>query len=456
MDLVILTNGPGELTTWVYPVLARLSQRWRSYKSTQSTQSTSMLRQAEVSDDLPSLRISVVLSPCSHASGQEAAIAQTYPGVDRVLSADRFMAFLLRGKTPDPNWDWHQRGVVVFLGGDQIFPVIIAKRLGYAAIVYAEWEARWLGWVDHFAVRNQQVAAAIPARHQQKISIVGDLMVDRQVVAAPTVQGNQNNLDLSSRSLNPEPGVTQPDQANLIVFMPGSKSMKLQQGVPLCLGIADRLAQQYPALKFAIALAPTLSAQQLSTYAQPSQVVDLVAGSTAQLSHQAQKSDLITLAGTKVEIYTQFPAHDLLQRATLCLTTVGANTAQLAALAVPMVVLLPTNQLDAMRAWDGLWGLLANLPLLGGSLAKLINRIVLLKLDHKHLAWPNIWAGAEVVPERVGYLTPELVVEQTITPLLENPARLVDMRAKLRSLCGEPGAADRIVDLIGKYLNLTI
>jgi lipid-A-disaccharide synthase len=38
----------------------------------------------------------------------------------------------------------------------------------------------------------------------------------------------------------------------------------------------------------------------------------------------------------------------------LCLTTVGANTAELGSLAVPMIVLLPTQQLDAMRAWDGL------------------------------------------------------------------------------------------------------
>jgi lipid-A-disaccharide synthase len=56
---------------------------------------------------------------------------------------------------------------------------------------------------------------------------------------------------------------------------------------------------------------------------------------------------------------------------------VGANTAELGALAVPMIVLLPTQQLDAMRSWDGLPGLLANLPVLGSSFAKAINWIIM-------------------------------------------------------------------------------
>jgi lipid A disaccharide synthetase len=546
MDLIILANGPGELTTWVYPVLERLHQRYGCYderwRSPQTNFQSSSAQSAAAEIDKPPLRISIVLSPCSHASGQEAAIAMTYPGVDRVLPAENFMAFLLTGKTPandasnsgEPNdlsdrgdrrdhndlsersdrdvqsnhsnhadhnnWHWHKRGLVLFLGGDQLFPVIIAKRLGYASIIYAEWEARWLNWVDHFAVRNQQVAAAIPAKFAHKVTIVGDLMVDRQLVQSPQTITESNraaNIEQDSDRANKIIAIEQktktsdanntndPTAAKLIVFMPGSKSMKLQQGVPLCLGIADRLKQHDQAIKFAIALAPTLTPQKLSEYAKPSKIVDLVSGSTAQLvtrliqeqvinqqpvqqslsspllsdqtnTQAKEQHSLITPAGTEVEIYTKFPAHDLLSRSTLCVTTIGANTAQLAALAVPMIVLLPTNQLDAMRAWDGLWGLLASLPLIGGSVAKLINRIVLFGLRNKRLAWPNIWANTEVVPERIGYLTPTLVVDEMILPLLENPARLAEMSAKLRSLCGRPGAADRIVDLIGKYLDLEI
>ncbi len=141
VDILILSNGPGEVTTWVRPVVRALRQQF--------------------GDDRNQVRISVVLSPCSNASGKEAAIALSYPEVDRVQAAEHFWQFLLWGKTID-NWDWRSRGVVVFLGGDQIFPVVIGKKLGYRTVVYAEWEARWHNWIDRFGVMKPEVAARVP------------------------------------------------------------------------------------------------------------------------------------------------------------------------------------------------------------------------------------------------------------------------------------------------------
>ncbi|HEY9807627.1 MAG TPA: hypothetical protein V6D04_13740, partial [Candidatus Obscuribacterales bacterium] len=90
VDILILSNGPGELATWVKPVVRAL--------------------RAKLGDDRAQVRISVVLSPCPNASGQEAAIAQSYPEVDRVQAAEHFFPFLLSGKTI-ANWDWRDRGV---------------------------------------------------------------------------------------------------------------------------------------------------------------------------------------------------------------------------------------------------------------------------------------------------------------------------------------------------------
>lgn len=55
--------------------------------------------------------------------------------------------------------------------------------------------------------------------------------------------------------------------------------------------------------------------------------------------------------GLNVELWQENPAYELLSQCSICLTTVGANTAELGALGVPMIVLLPTQQLDAMRSW---------------------------------------------------------------------------------------------------------
>lgn len=52
-----------------------------------------------------------------------------------------------------------------------------------------------------------------------------------------------------------------------------------------------------------------------------------------------------------------------------------------------MIILLPTQQLDTMRPWDGLTVLLANFPLFGSGFAKIVNYLF---LRHSGLLeWPT-------------------------------------------------------------------
>lgn len=110
-----------------------------------------------------------------------------------------------------------------------------------------------------------------------------------------------------------------------------------------------------------------------------------------------------------------------------------------------MIVLLPTQQLDAMRSWDGLPGILANLPLLGSSFAKLINWLVLRK--KRLFAWPNIWAQEEIVPELVGNLDPQEIAER-IFNYLEHPQQLAQIRDRLIAVRGNPGASQKIAQIV--------
>lgn len=375
MDLVILSNGVGEVTTWVYPLVRAIAER----------------------KDLL-WRVSVVLAPCSHASGREGEIVRNYPAVARVLPPDRFWDFLLWGKTP--GWDWQPRGVVVFLGGDQFYTLVVGKRLGYKTVVYAEWQARWVPWIDRFALRHPGIGAG------EKGTVIGDLMAD----VAPCT----------------------PLAGNYIVFLPGSKPMKLKVGVPLVLAVADRLRSIYPDLQFYIALAPTLTPQELARYG------GNLAGDT-----------LLSPQGTPVQIYGQFPATALFLGAKLCVTTVGANTAQLAALGVPMLVLVPTNQWDVMRAWDGLAGLASHLPGVGRFISSGINRLVVkqIKQRGKFLSWGNIYAQKPIVPEYIDYLTPDLVTKY-ICQLLDDPAQLERMRQELQAIFPRQRSGLKLLELI--------
>ncbi len=408
-DILILSNAPGELATWVRPVVKALRQ--------------------EFGEDRTQTRISVVLSPCPHSTGEEAAIALNYPQVDRVQAAPDFFAFLLKGKT-SAGWDWYENGIVIFLGGDQFYPLIIGKRLGYKTLIYAEWEARWYRYIDAFAVMNPQVKDKIPAQYQKKCLVVGDLIADivSEVAESPAKL----------------PTAT-------IGLLPGSKPAKLMQGVPLCLAIAEDLSSRQPELEFVLPVAPTINAQIIWHYAQKTNnpLIAQLGNVTAELICEESGSYLLTSGGTKVYLIESFPAYQELLNCKLCVTTVGANTAELGSLGIPMIVLLPTQQLDAMRSWDGIPGLLANLPLLGSGFAKLINILV---LKQKRLfAWPNIWAKKVIVPELVGKLQAAEVAAMIID-YLQNPQKLAKMRQDLLSVRGNPGAATKIAALTAKIL----
>ncbi|QDL10058.1 lipid-A-disaccharide synthase [Brasilonema octagenarum UFV-E1] len=430
-DILILSNGPGEVTTWVRPVVRQLRQ--------------------QLGDDRNKIRISVVLSPCPNSSGKEADIAKSYPEVDRVQSAEHFWQFLLWGKTFE-NWDWYKRGVVVFLGGDQFFSVVIGKRLGYRTVVYAEWDARWYSMIDRFGVMKATVAERVPQKFAHKFSVVGDLMQEAQGLEASEAE----DLGIwGENSSNPPTQHSQPS-TELIGVLPGSKPSKLMQGVPLTLAIAEYVHSKRPQTKFVIPVAPTLDLQTLAKFADPKKnsFVQTFGFSGAslivpKLGTDSERPFLKTGTGLCVQLWTQTPAYDLLSQCCLCLTTVGANTAELGALAVPMIVLLPTQQLDAMRSWDGLPGLLANLPLVGSGFAKMINWLVLRRLGL--LAWPNIWAQEMVVPELVGKLQSQEVGEMVLD-FLAHPEKLAEIRSKLQSIRGEPGAAQKLATLVEEEL----
>ncbi len=420
LDVVILSNGPGEVTTWVKPVVAALRAK------------------CPHSEDL---RISVVLSPCPNATGREADIVRQYPEVDRVQEARHFWGFLLRGKTVD-QWDWSDRGVVLFLGGDQIYPVIIGKRLGYKTVIYAEWFANWHRWVDAFGTLNEIVQQKAPVPYRHKFTVVGDLMGDGQALAA--------DQEAATHALGLTP------ETDLIGLLPGSKRAKLTQGVPLLLATADYVAQRRPQVRFVVPVAPSLDLATLMAYADPEKnpFMAVFQAPMAQLHAATETRPLpviTTQRGTEIALWQPFPAHAITSLCRLCLTTVGANTAELGSLGVPMMVLLPTQQLEAMNAWDGLLGLLVNLPGVGKPLNRLVNRVFLAYVQRRHklFAWPNIWAKREIVPELLGKLDAALVGDLVLA-YLDNPTLLTQMRQDLQRARGTPGAAEKLVDLVLK------
>lgn len=442
LDILILSNGPGELATWVYPVVQAVRQK--------------------LGTNPENVRISLVLSPCPHASGHEAEAAAKISGINRIQAAQYFWDFLIWGKT-QANWEWRSRGLVLFLGGDQFFALWISKRLGYQSLIYAEWEARWLRQIDHFALRR---SLNLPTNYQNKVTVVGDLMVESQALLSPSSQKQiEQSLELT-------------DSTPLIGLLPGSKPIKLHLGVPYMITIAAHLQKLQPQTRFVIPVAPTLSLPALAKYAHPDTNPDfrLISGIAANLvTPNGSLPYLETTTETKIYLWQEIPNYDLLSRCQLCLTTVGANTAELGALAAPMIVLLPQEQLQLKRGIlaDGLGGLMIGIPGLQRWGAVLVFWSMVLQgltwaqawrlftqkpLDWSLVkqglgfrAWPNIWANQEIVPELVGPIDPVNLATE-ISNYLTQPQTLEQMRTKLHEIRGETGAAARIADLADQLL----
>ena len=415
---MFVSNGPGESSTWVRPLAEQLHRQL-------------LFRPRAIHSPL-ALRL--VLVPCPNATGMEAEAAGRWQQFDRIIPAAQFWSLLI---DPARFGHWPGRGVVVFLGGDQFWSVLLSARLGYRHITYAEWVARWPRWNDRIAAMGPDVQRQLPKRFRSRCRVVGDLMAD---------------LSSHARASDPLP------EGEWVALLPGSKPAKLSVGVPFLFDTADRLRVQRPGCRFLLPVAPTTSAEDLLGYLGASnRIAD---GYQASVSEVLPPGDgwpwrrLLTKAGTLIHLQEDPPAHGVLSQCSLALTTVGANTAELGALGVPMIVLVPTQHLGVMQAWDGWMGLLARLPGLRRLIGLLLSAWRM--RNHGLLAWPNISAGRMVVPERVGAITPEQIAVEA-SGWLQHPERLQGQREDLRALRGQPGAvaalAEEVRSLLPKALS---
>ena len=404
--IVLVSNGPGEMSTWVLP-LARELMRQLPLRP-QDPQAACELR--------------LVLVPCPNATGQEDRLAWNWGLFSRVLPARRFWWLLLRPRRHGP---WPRQGVVVFLGGDQFWTVLLSARLGYRHLSYVEWVARWPRWNDRIATMGERAAGRLPSRWRHRSVMVGDLMAD---------------ISATARQEAPLP------EGEWVALLPGSKRAKLQVGVPFLLEAADHLAALRPGCRFLLPVAPTTTVAELLAYAGPANPIARYFGARPP---RWQGEEWITDAGTVIHLLVQHPAHGPLSQCRLALTTVGANTAELGALGLPMIVLVPTQHLHVMQAWDGWLGLLARLPL-----ARRLLGVALTAWRMRHrgfLAWPNISAGRLVVPERVGPITPREIAAEA-AEWLGRPERLAATAAELRQLRGPAGAVAALAGLVRELL----
>jgi len=412
--VVILSNGPGELTTWVNPVIKNLKKEIQTLKSKKHI----------------NFHLRLILVPCPNANGNEYEMAKKWQDLDFVTPAKKFWQLLIK---PSSFIKWPDSGIVVFLGGDQLWSVLLAKRLGYKCLTYAEWKARWPRWNSSIAAMNEKVKKSLPYRYQKKCKIVGDLMADI------------NNEDNYAFEMKKE---------KWLAILPGSKKTKLSIGIPFFLEMADHISKVRSDIKLMIPIAPTTNIKDFLYY--QSNKNPLAKNYSSKIKYIKKLEDSIfhfelhTENNTKIYLISSSPSYQILKQCELAITTVGANTAELAAINLPMIVVLPTQHLNLMNSWDGIFGIIGKIPIINQIISIFVKNWYL--NNKQFFAWPNIKAKRLIVPERIGEIQPKEIADEAIF-LLNNSNLLKDQKLNLMKERGSVGAVKKLTRLIIDSIN---
>ncbi len=407
--VIIITNGPGELSTWVRPIVDNLHKINNSLKE----------------NDKLYFSIRLVLVPCPNATGKEYEVAKSWNKFELVTKAKNFWKLLIR---PKIYAKWPQKGVVIFLGGDQFWSVLLAKRLGYMNITYAEWISRWPKWNNIIAAMNEEVKKKLPKRYKYKCQIIGDLMADIS-------EDNKTSINFKGKKW--------------IALLPGSKKAKLSIGIPFFLEIADHIAQQNKNINFIIPIAPTTSTSEYLYFQSNKNPISKHYSSKIKVLKESKSSNfdyvIETSKNTKIFLINKHPCYEILKNCDLAITTVGANTAELAALNLPMIVVLPTQHLNAMNSWDGIFGIIGKVSFINKFFTFIIKNWYL--KNKQFFAWPNIKAKKLIVPERIGNISPKQISEEAIF-LINNSNHLKEQKNNLLMQRGKTGAVTKLTYII--------
>ena len=413
--VVIVTNGPGELATWVSPVVDELNK----------------IKNSLCDNDKLDFTLRLVLVPCPNATGKEFIVANSWNKFELITKSKSFWKLLIK---PSSFANWPKKGVVIFLGGDQFWSILLAKRLGYLNITYAEWISRWPQWTNEIAAMNTKVKQLIPKRYKYKCQVIGDLMSDITINSEITNKNKENNY---------------------IALLPGSKKAKLSVGIPFFLEIADHIAKKNQNINLIIPIAPTTDKSEYLFFQSNKNPIAKYYSSKIKTIKNFKDSHfdyvIETSKNTKIYLIKKHPCYEILKECDLAITTVGANTAELAAISLPMLVVLPTQHLNMMNAWDGIFGLIGKIPFINRLLTFIIKYFYFKK--KKFFAWPNIKAKRMLVPEMIGNISPKRIAREALL-LIKNKDQLKSIKNNLQKERGEKGAAAKlasiVVDLVKK------
>jgi len=406
MHIFIVTNSPGELAGWVRPVARSLKRK------------------------NPEVKVIVVTAPCQYASGREKKFAKDLPEVDYVMGRLEYLKFVLLGLRPSLlELDAPLKGAVLFLGGDPVHSLLLSRRLGLPAFSYTH-RPRYKKYFKKFMVVDEKMRKKFIEEgvSSDKVVVVGDLVADAVEDIMPK-EKIYTSLQVNPASL-------------CISLFPGSRPQIVRYMSPFFLRVAELVKEEFAEACFLLVLSPFIPRRELTSLTEE-ELNKIFQVRQATLKRKEGGWELITASGLEVLVVEE-NRYEAMSMSTIAITIPGTNTHELSLLGVPMVVAVPLNKPEAIP-FDGLAGLMGNLPVVGSSIKRWMVKRYNSKV--KFTAIPNRWAGKSIVPEVRGKLEPEGVAEKAVK-LLREPERLRQISHELKGLFPRAGSADRLAEAI--------
>jgi lipid-A-disaccharide synthase len=304
----------------------------------------------------------------------------------RVIGAWRRLGRALREERPD----------LVVLVDSPDFNIPFARRThraGVPVFYYVSPQVwAWRRWrVAKLARRVDRMAVIFPFEPRfyegsgLRVDFVGNPLVDR--VPEPPSAGERT-------ALRAELGV--PEAAQLVALLPGSRRNELRHGLPLQIESARALHERLPAVRFALAVAPSLERESV----------------------ERQLAALPAARGLPLELHSG-RTYDVIRAADAALAKPGTATLEVALLGTPLVVAARAHPLSA-------------------AIARRAVRV-------PSLTMPNLVAGEPIVPEFLQQEARPERIAASLAELLQGPAGTLQCSrlAALREQLGGGGAARR-------------
>lgn len=403
-SLAFTSNGPGEFSGWVRPLIAALYERE------------------------PDLDVTAFFIPDDYASGGEPdAMRALFPAA-RVVTPKEYLKFAVGGSLPQAP---AHVDAVVYLGGDLLHAAAVHRRLGGRPFSYKFAGKRYGGGATIALAVDAANRAQLRAQHiaDERIHVVGNLAIDGALAEARGAFGAASgDMDVARDG---------------ILIMPGSRKHEIAQLIPFFTAVADHLRRRAPGMPIAFGLSPFNRDAEIAAA--------LAAGGDPRV--YGARGALRDVDGRLCIVSERsggfYPVVRLGMRAAtqarLVITIPGTKCIELAALGVPIVACTPLNVPEKI-AINGPLTYLDRLPMIGVPLKRAVVRGFARRFPL--LTQPNIDAGEAIISELRGTLTPGRVAAAA-AERFEDRAWLAQTSARLRGLySAHAGAARRAADAI--------